>query len=91
MKILETYKHKLYAGHAIVVWVGAIWQIIHVFSYQSAQDITLLWVGALLASEIIALPLACSSKYKIWGTCHIVGAILCAVLLVGVIIYKGGV
>lgn len=88
MKLLETYKHKLYGMHAVIIWFGAIWQINHVFSHQSAQDITLLWVGALLASEIIALPLACSSKYKIWGTCHIVGVILCAILLVGVIIYR---
>ena len=88
MKLLETYKHKLYGAHAIIVWVGAIWQITHIFSHQSAQDITLLWVGALLASELIALPLACSSEHKIWGVCHIIGAILCAVLLAGVILYR---
>ncbi len=88
MKLLETYKHKLYGAHAIIIWFGAVWQIVHVFGAQSAQDITLLWVGALLASELIALPLACSSEHRIWKLCHVVGAILCAILLVGVVIYR---
>ena len=88
MKLLEAYKHKLYGAHAFIVWFGAIWQIVYVFSHQSAQDITLLWVGALFASELIALPLSCSSGYKIWRACHIVGAILSAILLIGVVIYR---
>lgn len=88
MKLLETYKHKLYGAHAIIVWCGAIWQNIYVYSHQSAEDITLFWVGALFASEIIALPLSRGSKHKVWGWCHIVGSILIGALLVGVLLYR---
>ena len=78
----------LYLGHAGIIWLGGIFQIIHVFKYQSAQDITLFWVGCLLIAELIALPRACDSKYWVWSVCHIGGAILMALLLVGVWLYR---
>ena len=84
----EQTRTRLYATHAIIIWSGAIWQIAHIFRYESAQDITIFWVSALLVSELVALPLACSSKYGIWAWCHRIGCVLCAILLAGVLVFK---
>ena len=85
---MKAPKDILYASHAAIVWVGSIWQIIHVFSHQSATDITLIWVIALTYGEIAALPLSCGSKYKVWALCHKIGVVLLGILLVGVILYR---
>ena len=77
----------LYGFHAFIIWVGSIWQIHHIFTAQSAKDLTPFWIGCLLVAELAALPLACSSPYRLWKICHIVGACLVAVLLGGVILY----
>ena len=84
----EQTRTRLYASHAIIIWAGAVWQIAHIFTYKSAQDITVFWVSALLISELVALPLACSSRFGIWAVCHKVGAVLCAILLIGVLAYR---
>lgn len=84
----EQTRTRLYASHALIIWAGAVWQIVHVFSHRSAQDITIFWVSALLVSELVALPLACSSRFGIWALCHRVGAVLCAILLIGVLAFK---
>lgn len=77
----------LYGGHAAIVWAGTSYQIYHVFSNQSAQDVTTFWIIAMLIGEIIALPRCLHSPYKVWKLCHQIGAILIGILLVGVIIY----
>lgn len=76
-------------GHSGVVWGGGIWQIIHVFSHKSAQDLTLVWIGCLLASELAALPRAIDSPYWVWRLCHVVSSVLVGILLAGVILYGG--
>lgn len=87
-KLSEQTRTRLYATHAVIIWAGAIWQIAHIFTYKSAQDITVFWVSALLVSELVALPLACSSRFGIWALCHRVGCILCTILLIGVVLYR---
>jgi len=87
-KLNEALRNGLYLGHAIIIWSGAIWQIMHVFTYQSAQDITHFWVTCLLIAELLALPRALSSPYKVWKICHIGGVALLAILLVGVFKYN---
>ena len=87
-KLSDRTKYILYAMHAMIVWSGAIWQIAHIFTHKSAQDVTLFWVSALLVSELVALPLACSSKFGIWALCHRVGCVLCTILLIGVVLYR---
>ena len=81
-------KDWLYLGHALIVWGGGIWQIIHVFKTKSVEDIALAWIACLLVSEMMALPRAVRSEYWVWGLCHIVGSILLTILLVGVLIYR---
>jgi len=85
----EHIKNGLYLGHALIVWAGGGQQIWHVYHYQSAQDITLFWVGCLLLAEFLALPRTFSSRFWVWKFCHIVSAILVSILLVGVIFYGG--
>ena len=77
-------KHGLYGFHAGIVWSGLAWQIRHIYLAQSAKDVTLFWIICLLIAEISALPLACSSKYRVWKLCHIVATCLMIILLVGV-------
>lgn len=78
----------LYVGHALIIWAGSINQIAHIFVHQSAQDITVLWIACLLASELLALPRALKSHYWVWGACHCVSSVLIAILLMGVILYR---
>ena len=73
--------------HAYFVWAGLISQIVHIFRYQSAQDIMWYMVLGLLLSEFVALPRAVDSQYWVWKLCHKVSAGLVAVLLAGVILY----
>ena len=77
----------LYIGHALIVWIGGSFQIHHVFSTRSAEDVTLVWAVCLLVSELIALPRCVHSPFWVWRWCHIIGAILTAILLGGVITY----
>ncbi len=60
-----------------------------VYIYEN-QTILIVWwyPAAMLAAELMALPLAWSSKIGIWKLCHIVGAILCVVFLAGVLLYR---
>lgn len=74
----------MYVGHALVVWVGLAWQLRHIYITQSAEDITLVWACCLLAGELLALPRAIHSPYKVWKACHLIAVCLIAVLLVGV-------
>ena len=86
MKLLETYKHKLYGAHAIITWWGIAVQIIYTFQNHSIL-IVWWWPAAMLAAELMALPLAWSSKIGIWKWCHVIGSILVGILLVGVVAY----
>ena len=83
----QWHKDILYLFHASIIWLGGIFQIVYVFQHKSAQDITLFWVACLLIAELIALPRACDSKYKVWKLCHVIGAVLIGILLVGVWLY----
>lgn len=83
----DTYKHKLYAAHAFITWWGIMVQIIYTIQNQSIL-IVWWWPAAMLVAELMALPLAWSSKIGIWKVCHIVGAVLCAILLAGVLAYR---
>ena len=80
----------LYSVHVVIVWAGSLIQIHKTFTTHSSGDIAWLWVAAIFVSEVLALPLACGSKYFVWKLCHIVGAILVAILLGGVIYYQRG-
>ena len=81
-------KNRLYLGHALIIWAGGLYQIIHIFHYKSAEDITLFWVGCLLASELLALPRAFDSLFLVWKACHVISAVLITLLLMGVILYR---
>lgn len=83
----ELRDNVLYGGHAGIVWSGTSYQIYHVFSNQSAQDVTIFWIIAMLIGEAIALPRACHSPYKVWRLCHWVALGLISVLLIGVVMY----
>jgi len=76
-------------GHAGVVWIFSIWQIVHIYATKSSEDIVPFWVGALLFSHIFALPRSLTSGYKVWWVCHLVSMVLLTILLVGVILYGG--
>ncbi len=84
----EVIRDWLYLSHALIIWGGGIYQIVHIFVNKSAKDITLLWVLCLLYAELVALPRAIHSEYWVWKICHIVGAILITLLLVAVILYR---
>jgi len=87
IKLSDRTKYILYVGHAFIAWSGLFGQLLWVFHNQSIL-IVWWWPAAMLAAELMALPLAWSSKYGIWKWCHIGGAVLCAILLVGVLIFK---
>ena len=80
---------KLYAFHTAIVWAGSIWQIIHTFTTKSVEDIAVWWIIALLVAQIIAIPLSFCSHFGIWKICRVGSAILCAILLIGVLLYGG--
>lgn len=77
----------LYMIHALTIWGGSIWQICHVFSNKSAEDITLVWMICLFISELVALPRCLKSKYLVWKLCHCVASVLIGILLIGIILY----
>lgn len=83
----ESLLNGFYLLHAIIVWSGLAWQMRHIYIVRSAKDITLFWIICLLIAEVSALPLACSSRYRMWRLCHIVALILITILLVGVLRY----
>jgi len=83
----EFMAHGLYLTHAIIVWLGSIREISHIYKHKSARDLTRFWIVCLLIAELIALPLALSSGYTLWWLCHVVGACLVTVLLIGVKLY----
>lgn len=62
-------------------------QVVYTYENQSIL-IVWWWPTAMLMGELMALPLAWSSKYGIWKWCHIIGAILCGILLIGVLLYR---
>lgn len=78
----------LYVMHALIVWAGSTRQLYHILKHKRARDITLLWIGAILTSELLALPRSLTSGYWVWGLCHIISSVLVVVLLVGVIKYR---
>ena len=78
----------LYMAHALIIWVGSLREIYHIFKARSARDVTIFWVACLLSAEILALPRSLTSDYWVWYVCHIVGAILTGILLFGVIKYR---
>lgn len=83
----QRVKDWLYMLHALIVWGGGSWQILHVYSHRSAEDITLVWVTCLLLSELVALPRAFDSPFWVWKLCHVVSTILIGILLVGIVLY----
>lgn len=84
---LDRHSARLYWLHTWLAWGGASWQIAHIYSHQSAQDITLVWAVMLLLKQLVAIPESVKSGHLIWKWCHRVGAVLFAVLLVGVILW----
>lgn len=87
-QLSDRTKYILYAAHAIWVWYAVSVQGVHIIINRSAEDVVLALPIGMLLSELVALPLSCSSKYGIWGWCHRVGAVLWAIVLVGVLAYR---
>lgn len=80
----------LYMVGATLIWVGAVAQILRVLSRKKSKDISILYVGSLLAAHIIMVPRAVESDLWVWIYCRAISAVLCLILLVVVLYYRKG-
>ena len=80
----------LYMLGASLIWFGAIAQIFRVLSRKRSKDISIWYIGSLLAAHIVMVPRAMESDLWVWIYCRVISAVLCLILLAVVLYYRKG-
>jgi hypothetical protein len=83
-------EHRLNISYLLgtaLVHIGAITQIVKIFQTMSAEDISALWIGAILLGHLLHTPRSFSSDYWVWKLNCCIGIILCGIILGQVIHY----
>jgi hypothetical protein len=78
----------LYLIGTALVHIGAIIQIWKIFNTGSAEDISALWIGAILFGHLLHVPRSFTSEFWVWKLNCTVGLILCSIIL-GQVIHHG--
>ena len=77
----------LYLLGTALVHIGAVTQIYKIFNSQSAEDIALFWIGAILFGHVLHVPRSFSSEFWVWKLNCAIGIILCSIIFGQVLIY----
>lgn len=83
----ENHLNISYLLGTALVHVGAVVQIIKIFQTQSAEDIAIFWMIAILLGHIFHVPRSFSSHFWVWKLNCSMGIILSLMILVQVILW----
>ena len=88
MKLSENKLNWLYGIHIGSSWGGAILLLIAILYRQLFDTLAPYWVGFILLGQCSAFIRARSTRYKVWGLCHLGGIVIWTAILIVVLLYR---